>query len=405
MPEMSTDNQALPPAPITVPGNYVIDLTGPGSHTLVRKAGVGSLSIGPKELKQPAELLVAADERMNWSVFEPFATPAGSPWPRYLRYTGGDTGFLEWAEQRPIEEMSWTPVLPEAAELDASRADIYGLNITMSLQSGGLLRMKLPEKLYRLSLSGDLTRFSASGHLPDYLALVPDTSRRKSDAPYRLPDLGVLNGVTTLALNSPPLGQPISLAGLEQFPNLESLSLWGSFCDLDALARLTGLTSLELRFMPELDGLPSLEAWPLLDQFIAFNVEEAGGKRLRQQMKARAKVRPWDKYASVSQLRKPEWWLSEYGRPFSAWPKRLAKLANEAYDAAEAAMAEARNLEEAEAAITAFTLRFNSLKGVETSEREDLGEAVWQLSQSEHQIGQPITEELAQGWFDAARDY
>lgn len=190
-------------------------------------------------------MLVAADERINWSVFEPFATPAGSPWPRYLSYTGVDTGFLEWAERRPIESISWTPVLPEAAEMDASRADIYGLNITMSQQSGGLLRMKLPDKLYNLSLSGDLTRISASGHLPTTLALVPDMSRRRSDAPYRLPDLGELQGVTNLTLNSPPLGQPISLAGLGQFPNLESLSLWGSFCDLDALARLTGLTSLE----------------------------------------------------------------------------------------------------------------------------------------------------------------
>ncbi|MEK3880796.1 hypothetical protein [Paenibacillus sp. FSL M7-0420] len=402
---MSTDNQALPPAPITEPGNYVIDLTGPGSHTLVRKAGVGSLSIGPRESKPPAEVLVAADERINWSVFEPFATPAGSPWPRYISYTGGDTGFLEWAEQRPIENISWTPVLPEAASLDGSRADIYTLGIKLGPLVNGELSLVLPEKLYNLSLSGDLTRISASGHLPTTLALIPDTSRRKSDAPYRLPELGELQGVTNLTLNSPPLGQPISLDGLERFPNLESLSLWGSFCDLEALARLTGLTSLELRFMPELDGLPSLDTWPLLDRFIAFNVEEAGGKRLRQQMKARAKVRPWDEYASVSQLRKPEWWASEYGRPFSAWPKRLAKLANEAYDAAQAALAEARSLEEAEAAITAFTLRFNSLMGIETTEREDLGEAVWQLSQSEHQIGQPITEEAAQGWFDAARDY
>lgn len=255
---------------------------------------MGSLSIGPKGLKQPAEVLVAAEERINWSVFEPFATPAGSPWPRYISYTGGDAGFLEWAERRPIETISWTPVLPEGASLDGSQADIYTLGIRLGPLANGQLSLVLPDKLYNLSLSGDLTRFSASGHLPAYLGLVPDTNRRKSDAPYRLPDLGVLNGVTTLALNSPPLGQPISLDGLEQFPNLESLSLWGSFCDLEALARLTGLTSLELRFMPELEGLPSLDTWPLLNRFIAYNVEEAVGKRLRQQMKARAKVRPWD---------------------------------------------------------------------------------------------------------------
>lgn len=402
---MTKDHQAQSPAPLTEPGRYVLDLTGPGSHTLERKPGMGSLSIGPRESKPPAEVLVAADGRINWSVFEPFATPAGSPWPRYISYTGGDTGFLEWAEQRPIENISWTPVLPEAASLDGSRADIYTLGIKLGPLAEGQLSLVLPEKLYNLSISGDLTRFSASGHLPVTLALVPDTSRRSSDAPYRLPDLGELQGVTNLTLNSPPLGQPISLDGLERFPNLESLSLWGSFCDLEALARLTGLTSLELRFMPELEGLPALDTWPQLDRFIAFNVEEAVGKRLRQQMKARAKLHPWDDYASISQLRKPEWWQSEYGRPFAAWPKRLAKLANEAYDAALASMAEARTFADAEAAITAFTERFNSLKGIETTEREDLGEAVWQLSQSKHGIGQPIPEETALGWFDAARDY
>ncbi|MNH45498.1 hypothetical protein D3C79_1079570 [compost metagenome] len=50
-------------------------------------------------------------------------------------------------------------------------------------------------------------------------------------------------------------------------------------------------------------------------------------------------------------------------------------------------------------------MRFNSVKGIETTERDDLGEAVWQLSQSNHLIGQPLPEEMAQRWFDAARDY
>lgn len=104
-------------------------------------------------------------------------------------------------------------------------------------------------------------------------------------------------------------------------------------------------------------------------------------------------------------MRKPEWWTTEFGRPFSSWPKRLAKLANEAYDVAQAALAKACSLADSEAAITAFTARFNTLKGIETVEREDLGEAVRQLSQSDHLIGQPIPEEMAQRWFDAARDY
>ncbi|MBE1554007.1 hypothetical protein H4683_001082 [Filibacter limicola] len=68
-------------------------------------------------------------------------------------------------------------------------------------------------------------------------------------------------------------------------------------------------------------------------------------------------------------------------------------------------MALARSFADAEAAIIAFKVRFNTLKGIETTEREDLDEAVWQLSQSDHLIGQPITEEMAQRWFDAVRDY
>lgn len=157
--------------------------------------------------------------------------------------------------------------------------------------------------------------------------------------------------------------------------------------------------------MPDLEGFPSLNAWPSLDTLIAYNVEESEGKRLKQEMKTRAKTRPWAGHASVSQLRKPEWWTAEFGRPFSSWPKHLAKLANEAYNVALANLAQARSLAEAEAAITAFTMRFNTLKGIETTEREDLAEAVWQLSQADHLVGQPITEDMALRWFDAARKY
>lgn len=393
---------------ISEDGRYPIDLTGPQSHTLVRKLGVGSLSIGPSQLGNKADLHVDPATPINWSVFDSFATPAGSPWPRFLHYTGSDVGFFEWAKERPIEEMSWVPILPKDTVVDASQSKLHGLSIDFD-QLENRLHLKLPKsevsEYFRLSVAGDLSPFSVDGDMPSSLTVKPRTSRRKNTAPFLLPDLGELHQVTSLTLQNEPLAQPISLECLERFQHLTSLSLWGNFCDLDRLARQTQLTNLELRFMPDLGDLPPLTAWPLLDRFIAFNVEENTGKRLRQQLKARANTRPWNDYASVSQLRKPEWWTTEFGRPFSSWPKRLAKLANEAYDVAQAALANARSLADAEAAITAFTVRFNTLKGIETTEREDLGEAVWQLSQSDHLIGQPITEETAQRWFDAARDY
>ncbi|RAV23377.1 hypothetical protein [Paenibacillus contaminans] len=406
---MSNGNQARPPAgSIREAGRYPIDLTGPRSHTLVIEPGVGSLSIGPSQLGKKADLHVATETHIDWTVLDAFATPAGSPWPRFLYYTGSDASFFDWAQKRPIEEMTWVPSLSADTVADASKSILHGLSIKLD-KSESRLQIKLPKKqffeYFRLSVSGDLSRFSAAGDMPYSLTLAPRTSRRKTDDPYLLPDLGELHQVTNLTLSNAPLGQPISLECLNRFPNLNSLSLWGNFCDLDLLVRQDRLTNLELRFMPDLGDLPPLNAWPLLDRIIAYNVEEVSGKRLKQQMKTRANVRPWSGHASVSQLRKPEWWTTEYGRPFSSWPKRLAKPANEAYDVAQTALAQARSFTDAEAAITAFTVRFNTLKGIETTEREDLGEAVWQLSQSDNLIGQPIPEEMAQQWFDAARDY
>ncbi|WP_051217439.1 hypothetical protein [Paenibacillus assamensis] len=407
MTKVPNDSQSRLAASMTDVGSYSIDLTGPRSHTLVIRPGVGSLCIGPSQLGKKADLHVAPDARINWTVFDAFATPAGSPWPRFLHYSGSDSGFLDWAQKRPIEEITWTPLLNTDTVVDASQSIIHGLHIELE-ESVGRLSLKLPKEPFRLHVSGDLLHLSATGNIPSSLTLAPCTSRRKNDPPFALADLGELHQVTSLTLQNKPMGQPISLDCLERFPNLDSLSLWGNFCNIDLLARQARLTNLELRFMPDLVDLPSLDTWPLLDRFIAYNVEETTGKRLRQQMKARAKTRPWVSYASVSQLRKPEWWTTEFGRPFSAWPKRLAKLANEAYNVAEASLSQARNLADAEAAITAFTVRFNTLKGIETTEREDLGEAVWQLSQSGHLIsliGQPISEEMAQCWFDAAREY
>jgi hypothetical protein len=402
---MPNDNQARPSAgSVKEDGRYSIDLIGPRSHTLVRRPGVGSLSIGPSRLGKKAELHVEQGARIDWTVFDAFATPAGSPWPRFLYYAGSDEGFFDWAQKRPIEEMTWVPILSADKAVDASPSILHSLHIELE-QSEGRLSLKLPKNPFRLNVSGDLSRLLATGDMPFSLTLAPQTGRRRNDPPFMLPDLGELHQVESLTLQSTPLGQPISLECLDRFPNLNSLSLWGNFCDMHLLARHAGLTNLELRFMPDLEDLPSLDTWPLLDRFIAYNVEETAGKRLKQQLKKRANTRPWTGYTSISKLRKPEWWTTEYGRPFSSWPKRLAKLANEAYDDAKAALAQARSFAEAEAAITAFTVRFNTLKGIETTEREDLGEAVWQLSQSDHQIGQPLTEEMAQRWFDAARDY
>ncbi|MPN21390.1 hypothetical protein SDC9_168769 [bioreactor metagenome] len=217
--------------------------------------------------------------------------------------------------------------------------------------------------------------------------------------------MGSLKQVATLELSNGAGKQPISLQNLLQFSKLESLSLWGNHSDLAQLSSCTQLKALSLRFMRNLSGLPALQTWPELDFFIAYNVEEAAGKRLRQQLKERTKARPWAGYTSVSQLRKPEWWAKEYGRPFSGWPAARARIAHAAYELAEREIGKASSLGHVQAALTTFTARFNTVKGIETSEREDLGLAVQQLAQLRAALSLNLTDEQAQRWFDENRDY
>ncbi|MNT66387.1 hypothetical protein D3C72_2044480 [compost metagenome] len=83
----------------------------------------------------------------------------------------------------------------------------------------------------------------------------------------------------------------------------------------------------------------------------------------------------------------------------------MAKAANAAYDAAVDALAKADSAQAVKATITAFATHFNTMKGIETTEREDLGEAVWQLSQLARVASLNVTEEQVQRWFDEARNY
>lgn len=385
-------------------GVFPLQLTEGPPHRLKISPGQGGLSMGPRASTPKADLWVDADARLHWACFEPFATPAGSPWPRQFYYSGNDSTFFAWSRQRPIEGFKWQPLLSGPLEIDASQSRIRELSLYLQGNQGHI-SLKLPSLEMRLHLHGDLSQISVTAGLPESLSLSPATSKRSTDAALQLPDMGGLTQVSSLELCNNAGHQPISLQHLSQFPRLESLSLWGNFCDLEQLAQCTELKSLSLRFMPNLQGLPPLQSWPGLDSFIACNVEEATGKRLRQQLKERAKTRAWDKYASVSQLRKPEWWSKHYGRPFSSWPPARAKLAHAAFDLAEQQIHAAQTLNDIQAALTTFSTRFNTVKGIETAEREDLGEAIGQLAQLPTALSLGASDALAQQWFDACRGY
>lgn len=111
--------------------------------------------------------------------------------------------------------------------------------------------------------------------------------------------------------------------------------------------------------------------------------------------------REW-RNSRVSQLRSPEWFATEHGLPFSAWPSRAARAAVKAFRAAETAIGAAPTADAVEDAVRGFVRAVNRLPGIETTEREDAAAAVALLTAATPH-GDLRAE--AGSWFDAARDF
>ena len=216
-------------------------------------------------------------------------------------------------------------VAPSSIQLDAGirrcmprrrgAARIQTLQLRLE-EGGGHLDMTLPPDC-ALHLFGDLSRLTADGEPPGSLTLAPTLGRRPGMAPYVLPDLGCCNRRRRCR----------SMAGRwdRRFParhralsGADAAHAMGPFRRLGRAVAAASSAGPGNPVHARPAGLPPLDSWPLLDRFIAYNVDEAAGKRLRAQMKARGQQRAWTSHASVSQLRKPEWWQREYGRPFRA---------------------------------------------------------------------------------------
>ncbi len=368
-----------------------ISLTGPASHRLKLEPGVGSCTLGPG----PSDLVVAVDDELDWNAFDRFTTPAGSPWPRWIGYEGDDTGWVAWSQHRPVEGFSWTPHATH--DLDASRADIRDLSVTVRRQP---LRVVLAPQT-RFAAVGDLSLITpvlSPGTACPPLQFRPDT-RTAHQVPGELPQMPALAGAVSVDVSVPPLRQPFDCASLAQFSGLRQLALSGSLTGLGALADLPGLTSLHLRYVPDLSELPPLDTWPDLTNLIVWNCDDGTGKRLRSEV--RKSDREW-RTARVTQPRKPAWFATEYGLPFSAWPSKSARAAVKAFRAAETSIAAASSTAAVEDAVQGFVRAINRLPQIETTEREDAAAAVALLTaETPHgDLRAP-----AESWFDAARDF
>lgn len=377
--------------------NLVISLTGPQSHQVKIPLGQGSFSIGLQGMNaKKFDVLVNNNLPLNWKAFDEFSTPAGSHWPRFLYYWGNDTGFIEWSHQRAIEDFWWSP--SQTTAIDLTGAQINRLEVHLETSQ---LKVVLNDSIRFLNLLGNLHHFEFTPHenIP-HLGFYPTLTGIDSP-PYQLPAFKSFQLAKSVEVSVKPTGQPFDCASLLQFTQLKHLSLSGHLSNVESLAKLKDLSSLAIRISPNLANFPSLDTWQNLRCFIGWNIEETQGKRLRTELRKLAKERELE-YSSVSKLRKPIWFTTEYAIPFSAWEEKTEKKAIKAYKLAVKKALKAKNEAEVATIITEFVAAINLLPNIETSEREDAWVAV------EHFIAAApidIDQEKAMNWFDQARDF
>jgi len=383
-----------------------LSLTSTNSHTVKIEAGQGSFSIGEAGMdKKKFDVLVEKDLAINWNAFDTYTTPAGSHWPRFFYYYGNDICFLEWSKNRAIEDFFWQPSNPTSIDLNATQIGNLSVRsnkipVTITLPAG---EESNSFGLKSLNLSGDLENFEilSKNALP-HIRFSPNLTRDKTVLPYRLPSFKALEKITWLDIVVEPLGQPLDCECLLQFPNLQGLNLTGNLSNVASLKEIKKLESLAIRYAPSLKNFPPLNAWDNLRSFIGWNIDEITGKRLKTELKELVKSGKELEYYSVSKLRSSVWFTTEYGIPFTNWESKNAKIATKAYKIALQKIAKCKTENEVKQALVELIETVNKLPSIETAEREDTGVAIQQLIEASPVI---IEQELANNWFDAARDF
>lgn len=385
---------------------FIISLTGDNSHKISIPRGQGSFSIGTKGISQGKyDVWVEKDRVINWDAFNELYTGYGQEnkekfpygdWPRWFYYSGSDIGFIEWSAKRKIEEFHWSPQTDRS--VDFTNADIFRLFIHTK---DSKIQILTGEKTAFLTLSGTLENFDIKecDKIP-CLAFCPDCPKEKMS--YGLPVYKALEQTAYIDINNSPAKAAFDCASLLQFQDLRTLALKGNVTNLSALAELKKLESIELRYIPDLQGMPKLESLNSLKSFIGYNIEETAGKAFRAELSKLKKERAMAAYSSVTKLRKQIWFVTEYGIPFSGWEEKKEKIAARAYKSCFNKVKKSETEEEVHGAVIELIEKINRMEGIETTEREDVCAAIGQLMEN---TSLEISSEKWMGWFDEARTF
>lgn len=394
---------AVDPASIeTMKQRFSLDLTGPDSHTAIRELGVGELSIGPTD----SDLIVDENEQIRWKALDDPGLSAND-WPDRVQYQGADPAFAAWVTSRP-GMTSARFIATGDTELDFTDAVLQYLTVEAR---GHQVTVRLPSAAHLdfLSLVGEpdevAIRCHPDGETPGVILHLP-----RDPAPGRrvLPTDGSegartltlppgLLGTRDIAVYGDPFDMPFDARVLTACPQLRRVEIRGAVAHLEALLE-ADLSALEFRYVPDLTGLPPLSSWSGLDKVVAWNSDAEATKQVRAQIR---RMPEGPGFRSASKGRDAAWFATEYGLPFSGWPKCAASQATRAFRSAAKAIAGAETAEQCLEAVDAFVRASNELPDIMTSEREDVAEAVQMLAD----LTDFLDEQTAEQRFDELRDF
>jgi len=385
-------------------GNYVvgkkltISLTSGYSHEAKIECGQGSFNIGVQGIDENhIDAWVGKDDKINWNAFNRCETifkpilDKSIKWPRFFSYTGNDIGFIEWSKKRKIEEFRWQP--QKKMKVDFTDADIDNLHIKSDYE----LELSFGENVNYLDLYGN-----PNNYIIEKCAKVPSLGfYPKKDNMiklYSLPKYECFHEAEELLVEVNPNGAPFDCNSLLQFPNLKLLHLIGNMTNLSSLKELKHLNKLGLWDIPELSELPNLNNWKELNKFVAMNIEENAGKRLKEEIKELKKQREFE-FSSISKLKNKLWFETEYGLPFSSWDSKKEKKATSAYKNCLKQIKNATSKNDIKNAIINFTNEFNKTDDIE---KDDIYKALCILMKNS---SIKIEHDTWLKWFDEIRNF
>ena len=372
----------------------IISLTGENSHKIILESGVGSISIGTKgKSNGKFDILFEENKIINWNAFND-CVKSFYPWPRFFYYSGNDIGFIEWSKTRRIEEFAWHP-------LKEIKVDFTDANISrLELHAENKIELSIGNNINYLDLYGTISNYYIN-RCDSVPALEFWFKQEKDIKTYKLPNYDSLKLAKVVQITIDPMGVPFDCKTLLQFKDLEEVNLNGNMINLEILKEFKKLKKIGLWNIKNLSDFPELSTWNELSSFIAVNIDETVGKRIREELKPLIKSEKLEDYSNVSNLRNMEWFEKNCGIPFTYWD-RNEKKAMRIYNSCLKKVSNSKTEDEIKEAVIEYTNSFNSLKDIESIEQDDIYSSLCIIMKYS-----PITieEEKWLDWFEQTREF